>query len=110
MRITPQETREETTIEPTIIVEENTTTQENRTIPEPEEQCMGCERDGECHSQGTIINDRYCDGLEFQTLKAQGGTCSQNYECEEGSCSNGTCGEERKNIIVRVLSWFASIF
>ena len=113
VRITPEDIIEE---EPTTNVTINTTTQanttqeDNLTLPEPEEQCVGCERDGECYSQGTILDEEYCDGLAFQAQKSDEATCNQDYECITRECTNGTCGEERRNIVVRVLSWFANFF
>lgn len=83
-------------------ITENITEETNTTLNQT--TCEGCEKDGNCYSGGTRINDLYCaqDGvIRFQKLK--GKPCLFNYECMSTICEEGICRAEKGDVDYKLI-------
>ena len=72
-------------------------------------ESAGCSFEDSCLSLGTRKQQHYCSASgEMEQLKTLGGSCGNNYECQNNLCKNNICSEP--SLIKRIINWFKSLF
>lgn len=70
--------------------------------------CDGCVVAQSCLEKGETVFGTYCDGSQMVEFKANEESCSEDYECVSGNCSDGKCGS--KSFFQLIIGWLKSIF
>ena len=69
---------------------------------------QGCEYNGECIAEGSVLENQYCLGNSMNNKKENKQSCTASYECSSGNCRDETC--KGRGFFQAIGEWFAGLF